>query len=131
MPAAQFSYENFVAASQATANAAETVICTTRTVSSAYAGSAFGIVFSGSFLAGAGTTSVIFQIRETSLTGTSILTSGALSIGAAARFAVYFACTDAIVGESSGAVWVLTAAQTAGTAPGGFTNGFSSVTTPV
>jgi hypothetical protein len=131
MPAAQYEYQNFVAANVATPNATEGIVCTTRAVSSAYASSSFGIQFSGIFTAGATTTSVRFQIRQGSLTGTSIFNSGLLSITAAQLVDVFFAAIDTITGESTGAIWVLTAAQTAGTAPGGLTNGFSSVAVPV
>jgi len=131
MPAAQYEYDNFVAANAATANTAETVIATSRPVSSGYAGSSFGILFSGIFTAGASTTAVTFQIRRGSITGTSIYNSGALTITAAQLVSVTFPTVDNIVGEVAGQLWVLTAAQTAGTAPGGLTNGYSSITVPV
>ena len=131
MPASQYEYDNFVAANAATANTAETVIATSRAVSSGYAGSSFGVLFNGIFTAGASTTAVRFQIRRGSLTGTSIYDSGLLTIAAAQLFNVTFATVDNISGEVAGQLWVLTAAQTAGAAPGGLTNAYSSITVPV
>lgn len=131
MPASQYEYDNFVAANVATPNATEGVICTSRAVSSGYAGSSFGVLFSGIFTAGASTTSVRFQIRRGSLTGTSIYDSGLLTIAAAQLFAICLPTVDNLAGEVASQVWVLTATQTAGTAPGGLTNGYSSITVPV
>lgn len=131
MPASQYEYQNFVAANVATPNATEGIVCTSRAVSSGYAGSSFGVNFNGVFTAGASTTSVRFQIRRGSLTGTSIYDSGLLTIAAAQLFVVAFAVVDNLSGEVASQLWVLTAAQTAGAAPGGLTNGFSSITVPV
>lgn len=131
MPAGQYSYDNFVSGGVATPNATEGIICTTRTVSSAYAGSSFGLRFNGVFTAGAGTTSVRFRVHESSLSGTIVLDSGLLLITAGQIVQVAFECVDNFAGEVAGAFWVLGAAQTAGTAPGSFANGFSSVTVPV
>ena len=131
MPAAQWDYENFVAASVNTPNATEGVICTTRAVNSPYAGAQFGVKFAGVFLAGAGTTAVVFRIRQTGLTGATLLGPETLSITAGQLFRVFFGVIDTTVAESSGAVWVLTATQTGGTGAGALSNGWTSVTTPV
>lgn len=131
MPAQQYQYQTFTVANQATANAAETVIATTRAVNSAFAGAQFGIRMGGLFTAGASTTSVTFRIRQSSLTGTAILTAAGVIIAAAQIVQVMFEAVDGTVAESSGALWVLTATQAAGTAPGGLTNGITSVTSPV
>lgn len=131
MPAAQYEYDTFVAANQATANSAETIIATTRAVSSSYGGCSFAIQFGGLFTAGATTTSVTFKIRQDSITGAALRTDTNVLITAGQIVLVNFNTIDSTRGDSTGAVWVLTAAQNAGTAPGGLTNGFTSVTVPV
>lgn len=131
MPAVQQEYMNFVTANVPTGNATETVVCTTKPVSSAYAGCAFGIQFSGDFTVGASTTSLTWRIRQDSLTGTAIYTIAGAQGAAANVLPVFFACIDTTRGETTGVVWVLTAQQAAGTAPGGLTNGWSSVVVPV
>lgn len=131
MPAAQYEYDNFVSGNVITAVSTEGIICTSRPVSSGYAGSSFGVLFAGIFTAGAGTTAVTFRIREGSLTGTLIYTATGLSIAAAQVVAVTFATIDNIAGEVAGQLWVLTAQQIGGTGSGGLTNGYSSITVPV
>lgn len=131
MPATQFEYDNFVAANQATGNATETVIATTKPVSSAYTGASFAIHFSGLFTAGTSTTSVTFKIREGSLTGTTIATYAAVAITAGQSVLISFDAIDGNFTDVAGQTWVLTAQQAAGAGAGGFVNGFSTVTSPV
>lgn len=130
MPASQYEYDAFAAGNVATPNSAEGVVCTSRAVSSSYGGCSFGVAFAGLFTAGASTTSVTFRIRQASLTGTALLTAAGVTIAAAQVFPIYFATVDGTLGDSTGALWVLTAQQAAGAAPGGLTNGYSSITVP-
>lgn len=131
MPAAQFEYDNFVAGAVNSPNATEGIICTTRTVSSAYAGSSFAVHFSGLWTSGAGTTTVTFRIRRDGATGTLVASWPGIVIAAAGVQVVSFDSVDNLTGEVAGQLWVLTAQQAGGTGAGNLANGFSSVTVPV
>lgn len=129
MPAPQYSVYNFVAGSTASPNATEGIIATSRSVSSSYAGCVFAVEFDFDYLSGAGTTAVVYRIRQQSLTGTAIYTSPSIPLAASTQSPhIHIAATDAPTGEVASIVYVLTVIQTAGTGAGSATNAFSRVT---
>lgn len=129
MPAPQYALYNFNAVGGAPVNAVETVVATTRTVSSSYPGCTFAVEFVIEITPGTNTTAVTFRIRQTGLTGTAILTSPAIPATAAVVSPPFtFSATDAPAGEVAGMVYVLTCVQTAGSANGATANAFTKVT---
>lgn len=129
MPAAQQSYYNFVAATVNVVTTAETVIATTRSVSSSYAGCVFSVKSMFDFLTGAAASAVTFRIRRDSLTGTAIFTSPAIAVAASTQLPrTIVAATDAPAGEVAGQLYVVTVAQTAATGNGTAQNAFTEIT---
>lgn len=131
MPAAQWSYENFVLANVASPVSTEGIICTTRPVSSPYSGAQFSVFFSGLYTVGAGATTCTFAIREQSLTGARLTPNVNMSYAANNVLWIALGVIDAPAGDVAGFTWVLTVLQNGGTGAGGLTAGYSRVVTPV
>lgn len=129
MPSAQQAYYNFASGSVAVVTTAETVIGTSKSVSSSYAGCIFAVEFFADFLTGASVTGLIYRIRRDSVTGTAIVTTPTIASAASAQLPrLSLAATDSPVGEVASALYVLTVAQVAATGNGSATNVFGRVT---
>jgi len=123
------TFANFVAGAQAVVTTAETVVATTKAISSPYPGAIFAVEFGIDFLTGAGTTGVIWRIRQGSLTGTAVLTTPTIAAAASTQLPrAYLATVDGSQAEVASAVYVLTVAPVAATGNGSATNAFSRVT---
>jgi hypothetical protein len=85
-------------------------------------------VFVGVFAVGAAATSVTYNVRRGTLTGTLVYTGAAIAVVASTSAPMIVACTDQQAGEVASQVYVLTANVAGGAAAGGLTQGFSSVT---
>lgn len=116
----------FVSGSTAVVTTAETIIATTKPVSSPYQGALWSVEFAVDFLTGASVTGVTLRIRRDSLTGTAILTTAAIAAAASTQLPrQYVAATDQLTGDVAGQLWVLTVVQAAATGNGSATNAFS------
>jgi len=121
-------FTNFASGNVAVVTTAETVVGTSKAVSSPYPGAVFTILFVLDFLTGAATTGLIYRIRRSTLTGTAVLTTPTIVAAAAAQDERQtVACTDQPTGEIASDVYVLTVAQIAATGNGQASNVFSAV----
>lgn len=127
----QNSFVSWVAAGINTANAAETVIATSRAVQSPYPGASFYIEADLEFTPGGSTTALTLRLRRDSLTGTQVAISPAITVVAAAPLTARIVAVDSLVGDVAGQLWVLTGIQTAGAGAGLSVNVGIKVTTGV
>lgn len=127
----QAVYANYVAAGPTATTTAETVIATTRSVSSPFAGSSFLVEFFGNLGIGAAATAATYKIRRDSLTGTTVLTSQPIGVSAGVRIVFAQGVVDSLVGDVAGQLWVLTVTMTAATGNSTATDIWTRVTTGV
>lgn len=129
MPAPQQSYYNFAAGPVTPVTVAETVVGTTRGVSSSYAGCVFAIEASFDLLTATLSTGFVVRIRRDSLTGTAVFTGPTIAAAASAQLPrVTVQTTDTIAGEVAGQVYVVTVAVAGSSANPSVTNIFTKVT---
>lgn len=129
MSAQQTDFYNFVAASVPVVTTSETVIGTTRAISTAFSGQQLFVQFGVTFLTGTGTTAVAFNIRQGNGTsGAIVYGSASLQMAATNRGAFAFATVDSLSGDVAGQIYSLTVTQTAATGNGSATNVWSAVT---
>lgn len=123
------TFANFVAGSVAVVTTAETVVATSKAISSPYAGAIFAVEFVIDFLTGAATTGLVWRIRQNSLTGTAVLTTPTIAAAASTQLPrINLATVDGSQAEVASAVYVITVAAVAATGNGSATNAFSRVT---
>ncbi|HET9765262.1 MAG TPA: hypothetical protein VFS60_00360 [Thermoanaerobaculia bacterium] len=113
-------------------NGAETLLATSKPVSSSYPSCTFSILFVCTVLLGAAATGIIFRIRQTSLTGTALAGYPVTLAAVASVTGAYtLAATDQPAGDVASFVYVLTANVQGGAAAGTGNNLYSSVTVAV
>lgn len=129
MAAGQYDFYNFAAGTVNVPTTTETVVGTTKSISTGYAGQIMLVQFTLEFTAGTGATSVIAKIeRGSAAGGTAIRTSPSITVVAANIYNWTFVATDQLTGDVAGQVYVLTLTQAAATGNGTAQNAASAVT---
>ena len=129
MPVTQYNSFNFTAGPTNCPNATETVIATTKAISSPFPNASYGILFAFGFTTGVGGTTLAVTIRRTSLTGTIVLGPTSFIVVASASQQMTYGAVDAISGEFASGVWVITLNITGGAAAVSGQNIYSQVIT--
>lgn len=129
MPAAQQAYYNFAAGPIGPVTTAETVVGTTRGVSSSYPGCVFAIEVAFDLLTAASSSGYVVRIRRDSLTGSAVFTGPTIAVAASTQVArAHAQTTDSPAGEVTSAVYVVTVAVAGSAANPSVTNIFTKVT---
>lgn len=127
MPPPQVSSYNAVVSGAVINNGVETVIATTKPVSSSFPGCQIAIRFSIEVTVGVGATGVTLRIRRDSLTGTAVFGPAAFPCTASFTNPYTIEQIDSSPGDTASQVWVCTATIVGGAANGTNTFTFSSV----
>jgi hypothetical protein len=107
----------------------EAVVATTPTMSAAAPGGAgFSIKGVLNFTGNGSASTTVVKVRQGSLTGTTVFTSPAITVAAAAVMAIPFACLDQTAAAGGVSNYVVTMTNSAAAAGGGAVTGEVEVT---